>query len=220
MELAFTALLILLERLSLPSAREMVWIMYVKARDDGFTASERYEDEHYLTWESKVRIFVDALAGANGLGETEATEIRDLKSILKRAEYVICDKGIFTTAPSREADVHARLEGILRCHYDDLKSKPALSKPIKNFEADTGIPSIRTLIEYKFISTKQEARIVADQILADVSGYRSVEWNNLLFVIYETHRVMPEKDWQALLKECGLGRNYDAVVLSGVPKAA
>ncbi len=39
------------------------------------------------------------------------------------------------------------------------------------------------------------------------------------FVIYKTHRLMPEEEWTRLLRECGLGTNYDAVVLSGDAKA-
>jgi hypothetical protein len=120
--------------------------------------------------------------------------------------------------PEKEAHVHDRIEAILKCHFADLKRKPSLSKPIKNFEPDTGIPSSKTLIEYKFVSTKPEAKVVVDQILADTSGYRSPHWKNLLFVIYETHRVMPEEEWASLLKECELGSNYDIIVLSGDTK--
>jgi hypothetical protein len=125
---------------------------------------------------------------------------------------------MFSKLPCREADVHDRIEAILKCHFSDLKRKPSLTKPIKNFEPDTGIPSTKTLIEYKFVTTKVEAKRVVDEILADTRGYRSSQWRNLLFVIYETHRVMPEEDWIQLLRDCELGSSYDALVLSGDAK--
>ena len=109
---------------------------------------------------------------------------------------------------------------ILKCHYPDLKSKPALSKPIKNFQPDTGLPSEKTLIEYKFISNTTEAKRIVDEILADASGYRSKDWTSLLFVIYETHRVKPEEEWQHLLKDCQLLEGFDAIVLSGTARGA
>jgi hypothetical protein len=219
-ELAFIELLILLEHLGLNATYQQVDLLYQSAKKGNFLQSKMGPEEPYLLWCEKIRMYVDGISGVHGLGETSASEIRDLKSILKRALYFICNTSLFTHLPGNEADVHDRLEGILKCHYSDLKRKPSLSKPIKNFEPDTGIPSSKTLIEYKFVSTKTEAKRVVDEILADVSGYRSSHWKNLLFVIYETHRVMPEEEWKSLLKECELGSNYDAIVLSGDAKPA
>lgn len=76
-----------------------------------------------------------------------------------------------------------------------------MSKPIKNFEPDTGLPSLKTLIEYKFISDKNDAKRVSDEIFADISGYASRDWDSLLFVIYETHRVIEEKKWKEHLRD-------------------
>jgi REase_DpnII-MboI len=162
-----------------------------------------------------LRKFVDAIASANGLDKTSASVMHDLKQILRRAEYVICDKVLFSATPTNETDVHQRLEGILKCYFPDLKTKPRITKPIKNFEPDTGIPSKKTLIEYKFISSTTDAKRVTDEILADASGYKSREWSNLLYVIYESGRVVPAAEWEELLKECHLIDGFDAIVLSG-----
>lgn len=219
-ELAFIELLVVIEHLGLDATYQKVDLMYQTAKEEGFLQSKMGPEEPYLVWCGKIRMYVDGIAGVHGLGESSASEIRDLKSILKRALYFICDTSLFPHLPGNEADVHDRLEGVLKCHYHDLKRKPSLSKPIKNFEPDTGIPSSKTLIEYKFVSTKAEAKRVVDEILADASGYRSPHWKNLLYVIYEEHRVMPEEQWTSLLKECELGSNYDAIVLSGDVKPA
>lgn len=117
--------------------------------------------------------------------------------------------------PKDEAEVHARIEGILKCHFSDLKTKPSITKPIKNFVPDSGIPSIRTLIEYKYVQTKEQARILVDQVLADTRGYHSTAWGSLVFVIYETHRVYSEDDWKRHLRECDLDDSFSVVVLQG-----
>lgn len=219
MERAMIELLVLAEHLSLPTTVAMVSMHLDEARRQGFTESKMGSEQPYLVWSERVRMFVDGISSVHGLGETAQSEVKDLKQVIKRALYVICDIALFPNLPAKESDVHDRLEAILKCHFPDLLRKPALSKPIKNFEPDTGLPSTKTLIEYKFVNTKMEAKRVVDEILADVSGYRSSEWRNLLFVIYETHRLMPEEEWTRLLHECGLGTNYDAVVLSGDAKA-
>lgn len=217
-ERSFVELLILLEHLNLTETYRTVALMLESARTKGFTNSKMGLEQPYLLWNEKIRMFVDGISSVHGLGDTATSEIRDLKAIIKRSLYAICDTNLFPKLPSREADVHDSIEAILKCHYSDLKRKPSLSKPIKNFEADSGIPSTKTLIEYKYVTTKAEAKRVVDELLADTSGYRSLQWKNLLFVIYETHRVMPEEDWTALLRECDLESNYDAVVLSGDAK--
>jgi len=219
-ERAFVELLVLTDRAQLGSIHRIVASAFKKAQEDGLGRTESYEGEIYLYWTGRIRLFADAIAATHGLAKTTISELQDLKSVLRRAVYVICDSDLFPTPPHNEAAVHNRLEGILKCHYPDLKTKPALTKPIKNFVPDTGIPSAKTLIEYKFITDKTQAKKAAEEILADASGYRSVEWKNILFVIYETHRVLPEEEWRSLLKDCQLFDGYDAIVLSGVPRAA
>ncbi|HEV6967147.1 hypothetical protein [Roseateles sp.] len=77
------------------------------------------------------------------------------------------------------------------------------------------MPSAETLLEYKFITTLAEAKKAVEQILADANGYRSREWTNLLFVIYETKRMVPVDDWRNLLNDCDLLEGFDVVVLPG-----
>jgi len=211
---AFVELLVLLESLNLTETHRQVNTIYEGAKEN-FTESKMGLDEPYLAWSEVIRMYLDSIASVNGLRDSSTSEIRDLKSVIRRSVYAICDSNIFTNLPDKEAVVHDRIEAILKCHFLDLKRKPALTKPIKNFEPDSGIPSIKTLIEYKFVETKTDAKRVVDEILADTSGYKCPQWKNLLFVIYETRRVMPEEDWKELLLQCELGSNYDVIVLSG-----
>ncbi|MEO6196162.1 MAG: hypothetical protein ABIS20_24335 [Thermoanaerobaculia bacterium] len=215
-ERAFVELLVLTDRLQLMATYRMITEAFEKAQSDGFGKTESYDGEVYLHWAGRVRLFTDAIASAHGLAKTAASELLDLKAMLRRAVYVICDTSLYGVTPRNEADVHARLEGIIKCYYPDLKSKPLLTKPIKNFQPDSAIPSAKTLLEYKFITSRAEAKRVCDEILADASGYRSSEWRNLLFVIYEAYRVLPEEEWQELLSACQLHEGFDAIVLSGV----
>ena len=100
-------------------------------------------------------------------------------------------------------------------YFPGLKERAVAHEVYQNFQSDAGIPSTNTLLEYKFVTSKPEAKRVVDEILADASGYRSPQWRNLLYVIYETHRVNSEEEWTALLRDCELGSNYQVVVLHG-----
>ena len=118
--------------------------------------------------------------------------------------------------PNNEKDVHIRIEGLLRCIYNDLETKRRISKRIKCFEPDTAIPSLKTLIEYKYITNRSQGKDIVDQVLADISGYQSDDYDNYIFVIYETHRFFPKTDWDKMIESCNPQNRIECVVIKGV----
>ncbi len=169
-----------------------------------------------MVWSVKLEQYLDAIE--NTLGSRKAgTVTKDVIQILRGTLYAITDRRCFTQPPDGELEVHARIEAVLRCVFPDLRHKPPISKPIKNFEPDTGLPSLRTLIEYKYVSTLDEAKIVSDQVLADTRGYTSKDWDFFIYVIYETSRIKREEEWILHLRENGVGEDTKVIVLSGEP---
>src|SRR3990172_8441511 len=214
---AFTHMLVFLEVHDLQKTYEKINDLFTIAQKEGLLKSEMGIDEPYLVWGSVLYSYLDAIAASYNARESINTVTKDIISILRASLYSITDPKVFPLPPSNEKEVHDRIESVLRCVFPDLKHKPHLTKPIKNFEPDTGLPSVRTLIEYKFISNEKEAKSVADEVLADTRGYTSKDWDSFLYVIYETRRVMPEYKWNQHLKECEAGNNTKVIVLSGEP---
>jgi DpnII restriction endonuclease len=144
-----------------------------------------------------------------------ATVTKNIIEIIRATEYAITDPKCFNGPPSDEGEVHARIEAVLRCVFPDLLTKPQITKPIKNFEPDTGLRSVRTLIEYKFVESLQDAKRVSDEILADTRGYVSGDWDRFIYVVYETKRVKRESEWENLMRSSGVGENARVIVISG-----
>lgn len=219
LELAYSQLLILAEALELPLLRRNVATDLKAAKGEGLDKSGITPDgDPYLKWAIPARRYVRAVQSIFA-AEPSRTVTKDLESILRSATYSITDRRIFGAPPQNEAEVHLRLEAVLRCVFPDLKHKPSVSKPVKNFEPDTGIPSIQTLIEYKFLARSDAVGQMVDELLADTRGYRSPEWTSFVYVIYETARFRAEHEWRQLLRECGLDARTTVVVLSGEPSA-
>ena len=220
-EICFIKLLAIIESLGLSKLHEMVLSEYLKTKETkkGFLAAEATPDgEPFSPIISRLRQFLSAIV--QFYPSDEPTKItKDLLQIIRDIHYTITDKALFKSVPQDEKDVHIRIEGILKCVFPDLKHKPTLTKPIKNFEPDTGIPSIETLIEYKFLSRPDDVATIADEVLADTRGYISKDWNNFVYVIYETNRFKREKEWVQLLRQSGVPENTTVVVLSGEPPA-
>jgi hypothetical protein len=213
-ELAYSKLMVLCEVLQLPMLHAEI-VNTLKSASGALCDSKDDPDgEPHLKWAGPARRFHQTLQ-AIFLTESSQTVTKDLEAIVRDSLYTIVDTRIYGSTPQNETDVHARIEGIIRCVFPDTLHKPALHKPIKNFEPDSGIPSISTIIEYKFLSDRSQIGPVADQILADTRGYTSDMWKAFLYVIYETERFRPETEWRQLLRECGSADNVSAVVLSG-----
>lgn len=218
-ELVFLRLLSLTEALGLAEYRAIVAEDLAAARSESppFTKSGVGPDGPYAKWAERQRQLVLALETLTP-AVTATTITRPLVEILRACLYPITDTKLFGAPPRNEAEVHTRIEGVLRCLFPDLKHKPTITKPIKNFEPDTGLPSARTLIEYKFINNDADAARVSDEVLADTRGYTSREYDSFVYVIYETIRVRPESVWVAHLRECDVSPSASIIVLSGVPK--
>jgi DpnII restriction endonuclease len=215
LESAFIQTLVFLEAVGLTEMFRIVRTMGEEARKDYSATVFSHEiGEPFLVWSLKLGQYLDALETM--FGESLSGRVtKDVVEIVRATQYAITDRACFPNLPESEADVHARIEAVLQCVFPDLIHKPAIPKQLKHFEPDTGLPEQKTLIEYKFVSSKSDAKLISDQILADVGGYVSDEWKYSLYVVYETQRVYPERQWIEHLRKCGVGENTSIVVLCG-----
>jgi hypothetical protein len=218
-EKCFFQLITIADYLGLNDLKKMILLEYenTKSSTKGFMAASQSPDgEPYSKVLSKLRQFTAAIR--QFFPNDEPTRItKDVTEILRGIQYVLVDKALFGSIPRSETDVHIRIEGVLKCVFPDLKHTPTVTKSVKSFQPDTGIPSIETLIEYKFLSCAKDVGIVADEILADTRGYLSSEWKRCIYVVYETNRFRSEKEWNQLLRQAGVPESTTIVVLSGEP---
>ena len=218
LEEAYTQLLILAEALNLTRMCEQIRTSFEDAKKSGIAKTERGgpDDEIYLVVPGKLDKFISGFEATFGLMADQVVS-KEVVEVLHATQKAITDRNCFPDLPKDEKDVHRRIEAVLKCIFPDLRHEPPISKPIKSFVPDTGLPSIRTLIEYKFIENDKQASRVADEILADTRGYTSSEWDKFIFIIYETHRLRTEHEWNDLLRQCGTARHTQAIVLYGEP---
>jgi REase_DpnII-MboI len=212
---AFSRLLVFLEANGLMRTYEEVRILQVGAPGH-YTDTEMFEGHPDLVLTNQIWTYTEAVEATFGVEEPPLlVPPKDLIDILRQTQYAITDKTCYATPPRKEDEVQARVECVLKCIFPELIHNPPIPKPIKNFAADTGLPGIRTLIEYKFVENDQQVKRVVDEILADTRAYTSKEWGRVIYVIYETHRVKSEAEWNALLKSVQVDVSTKLVVISG-----
>ena len=105
-----------------------------------------------------------------------------------------------------EADVQRIIWTSLRPTFPDLVDEDYLPKfGAKNYKPDFGIPSLRLLIEAKYVGGSKTVAEIQDELQADIIGYRESpsEYAAILFFVYDTrgelaahselHRVIREQ---------------------------
>lgn len=219
LEDAWTLLVDLVERLGHTEFLEAVRSDYEECKEKP-TASAMGPDEPYLVWTGYCSNYLGIIKDIY-LYEPPKTfdsaELTQLIELVRNSEYHISSRNAFGWVPLREEDVHQRLEGVLKCSYPDLISKPPIAKPIKGFVPDSGIPSLGALLEYKFIESEEYAKTVVDQMLADIGGYQCDGYGFFVFVIYETSRLFSESDWKAAVSAAKPRNPIEVVILRGTP---
>lgn len=215
-ESAFLQLLTLTEALQLTELFNTVLNTCREARRVGFSAIDSFEDQSgWSHWSGPIEQLADAVDATFGSSSTPSPAVsKQLIVVLRNLQTAITDKSCFKP-PKNEGEVHKRSEMVLRCFHSDLIHKPPLAKSVKSFEPDSGIPSLSTLLEFKFLSKPEQAPIIADEILADTRGYQASDWANIVFVIYETRRFKTIHEWRSLLRQCGVPESIEVVVLHG-----
>ena len=147
-ESCFLQLLLVTETLSFTEFRKMVHEEYIAAKKskNGFNDSNVDPDgDPYSAVTERLQCYLNALENLFP-GVKQTTVTKDLLQIIRDIHYVITDTTVFQNTPANENDVHVRIEAVLKCVFPDLKHKPVLTKQIKNFIPDTGIPSLQTFI--------------------------------------------------------------------------
>ncbi len=216
LQLAYLKLLILTEAMNLPLLRAKILHDFEQAKEEDMVAIDTdFQNRPFWKWALPVRRYVSSLR-ALFVAEAPRVVTRDLRSILKATNYAIHDSKVYKGQLDEEKVLHWRVENVLRCVYPDLIHKPTLSKPVKSFEPDTGIPSLQTLIEYKFLDSEEKVKQVADELLADTRGYMSEEWTSVIFAVYETKRYRSEEQWNQLFEKAGVDpARMQVIVISG-----
>jgi hypothetical protein len=122
-----------------------------------------------LTLQQLLDDFLFAYSDEDLPGTRPSLEYQELIQLLKGLERSF---GRTRRYPANEDEFQVFADAVLICRFPQLRNKPALSTPIKNFIPDSAVPEARTLIEYKYISSPAQVPIKVDEVFADLAGYR------------------------------------------------
>lgn len=136
-----------------------------------------------------------------------------LEQILTGTPKMLTDRNI---EPSNEAEVRTEVYNTFIHVFPDTVREIPISKVSKVYKPDIGVRSLKSAIEYKFVSTKEEAKVAIGGIFEDINGYEgSNDWTTFYAVIYMTDNFMTQHQVEAEFKLSKVPHNWKPIVVFG-----
>jgi hypothetical protein len=163
--------------------------------------------EHLKNAIDGIRILV---GGGSPIQQADAKRLR---SLLDATAYLVRNR---TPSPSKENDIQVVMDDYLNaCFMGDYVRKPQIPGFTKNFNADGGIKSLATAIEFKFVTNDTELKQAVSGIIEDTAGYKgSKDWTTFFSVIYQTEPFTTPTHFQAEMRRVD-GFKWEPIVVVG-----
>ncbi len=134
---------------------------------------------------------------------------RELIDLLQKIPAVLQYGKVDVT---REHDVDKAIYEFLMIFLDGVIDKPVKPDKVKCYNPDTGVISLRALIEYKYIDTATKLGQVIDEINADIPAYSNTrDWSWFYVVFYMTEKFEPIPNIFA--RFAGLAYNWKLIIV-------
>jgi len=154
---------------------------------------------------------VEVLEG--GLIGKDEIKIAILEYILESTAQIVKSYGV---TPKGELEIQGPMHYHLEYTFSDYSNNITLPKGLKSFKPDGGIPSLEALIEFKFVTSKEDTKLAESGIMEDLSGYGgSRDWTRYYTVIYQTKPLVTKTRFQDSLRLSGNAGGWRFIVVSG-----
>jgi hypothetical protein len=136
-----------------------------------------------------------------------------LERILQGTPKILIDRNI---EPSSESEVRNAVYDTLIHVFPDTIKEVHIPKISKVYKPDIGIKSLKSAIEYKFITSKQEVKTAIGGIFEDTSGYEGCrDWTTFYAVFYMTTQFMTPSQIEAEFKLSKVPSHWKPIIVFG-----
>jgi hypothetical protein len=203
---------LLAERLGAPQFAALINLERCAASVD-FAKNEytHHDGLPHLPHLARVKMHFSALRVMTEVASTTAHDV--LRTILQNTGKLISQRGL---RPSSEAQVRNAMLEVIRLGFEDAYKEVPIRKRFKTYKADIGIPSLRAVIEYKYVKSSDEMKACLDGIYADMKGYSGEDsWRIFYAVFYMTEPFFRQDEVEKEFALVTAELNWIPVVVSG-----
>lgn len=135
-----------------------------------------------------------------------------LRNLLENTAVIMADQGI---SPTNEADVRNAVLKVCNYSFPDAAKEIGIPQILKHSRGDLGVRALRTMVEFKFVNTKDEMKIALEGVHADMMGYRHPDWDTFYGVFYMTGPYYIQADVQRQFEFIAADRSWTPIVVQG-----
>lgn len=135
-----------------------------------------------------------------------------LQNIIKNTAQIVQMKGV---SPKNEADVRNAVLEVCSFAFPDAIKEIGIPQLLTSSKADIGISSLRTVIEFKFITKKKDMSTALKGVYSDMKTYRNPDWDTFYGVFYMTEPFYNEDDVQREFTSVRADLSWTPFAISG-----
>lgn len=185
LEKSLRSIAVLAERLGAPSIEREIATLRTKKLSE----TTRYEgDIHSEIYSLAHACFAPLKAMTDAHAVTAHTV---LKNIIKNTAQIVQMRGV---SPTNEADVRNAVLDVCRFAFPDAIKEVGIPQLLTSSRADIGVSSLRTVIEFKFVTEKNDMSNALKGVYSDMKTYRSADWDTFYGVFYMTKPFFNDDD--------------------------
>jgi hypothetical protein len=178
LEKSLRSIAVLAERLGVPSIeREIAELRKRKLSE----TSRPYEGEIHSQIYSLASACFSPLKAMTDAHAVTAHTV--LQNIIKSTAQIVQMTGV---SPKNEADVRNAVLDVCRFAFPDAIKEVGIPQLLTSSRADIGVSSLRTVIEFKFVTEKNEMSNALKGVYSDMKTYRNPDWATFYGVFYMT----------------------------------
>jgi hypothetical protein len=144
---------------------------------------------------------------------SERYELNKLELLFEKIPHMLLAEGV---EPNSEKQIRDVAHKYLAIYFTQYTKDVQIQGPIRPFKPDSGVIDLKTAIEFKFATTRDEVHREIGQLFEDTSGYgRSLDWTRFYFVLYQTQALISKDQLKAELEKASR-KNWIPVLVSGM----
>lgn len=157
---------------------------FLSAVPEGFKARMLDYDEDgepYSPVLNSIQMWLNKIKAAYGIKSGTSARRALLRHLLGQTREIVA---LFDLVPGKEQDVKARVRDVVRLVFPDLTGA-VVPRTFTTFKGDFGVPSLQTVVEFKYTATEGETKTFMGGLFEDMKGYSgSREWREFVAVVY------------------------------------
>jgi hypothetical protein len=206
LEKSLRSIAVLAERLGAPSIEREIAMLRIRKLGE----TRRHNGDIHSDIYSRATACFEPLKAMANVNAVTAHTV--LQNIIKKTAQIVQMKGL---SPMGEADVRNAVLDVCRFSFPDAIKEVGIPQLLTSSRADIGIASLRTVIEFKFVTEKNDMASALKGVYSDMKTYRSPDWDKFYGVFYMTGPFFIDDDVRQEFTQVRADLSWTPVAIQG-----